>query len=199
MEDNLEKIESVVSSKIVFGEDDKIDEIHLVANSHRGPKQIARDVQSILLATYNLSVDHKKISIAQISDGTVKKKANRIKLEGVLSETRYTKVTIKVTVSHDGEEFTKSRTGVNSSRNTDRMLVEATLDAVQAAGGLEDIFIFDDIRQVPVAGTNIVVICVTGLKDEIEHRLCGASVVNNDYNKAVVKATMDAVNRFITK
>lgn len=199
MEDNLQKIESVVSSKIVFGNGDNIDEIHLVANGHRGPKQIARDVQSILLATYDIDVDHKKISIAQIQDDTLKRKSNRVRLEGVLRETRDSRATIKVTISLDGEEYTSSRTGVNSARNTDRMLVETTLDVVQEANGFEDIFLFDDIRQVPVAGTNIIVICVTGIIAESEQRLCGASVVGNDYNKAVVKATLDAVNRFITK
>lgn len=42
IENNLKKINAVVSSKIVFSEDDKIDEIHIVSNGHRGPKQIAR-------------------------------------------------------------------------------------------------------------------------------------------------------------
>lgn len=199
IEGDLEKIESVISSKIVFGEENKIDEIHLVANNHRGPKQIARDVQSILLATHDVKVDHKKISIAQISDGSTKKKINRIRLEGVLSETRDSRATIKVTLSLDGDEFTRSRFGVNSSRNTDRMLVETTLDVVQSVGGVEDVFIFDDIRKVSVAGTNIVVICVTGIINETEHRLCGSSVIDSDYNKAVVKATLDATNRFIIK
>ncbi|MGM0396623.1 MAG: hypothetical protein ACQEP4_06170 [Bacillota bacterium] len=199
MEDNLQKIESVVSSKIVFGDGDCIDEIHLVANGHRGPKQIARDVQSILLATYDVSVDHKKISIAQILDDTLKRKASRVKLDGVLRETLDSRATIKITVSLDNEEYTSSKSGVNSARNIDRMLVETTLDVVQQASDFGDIFLFDDIRQVPVAGTNIVVICVTGIIGGTEHRLCGVSVIDNDYNKAVVKATLDAVNRFITK
>jgi len=199
MEDNLQKIESVVSSKIVFGDGGIIDEIHLVANGHRGPKQIARDVQSVLLASYDIDVDHKKISIAQIPDDTLKRRSSRLRLEGVLRESRDSRATIKVSVSLDGEEYISSRTGVNSSRNTDRMLVETTLDVVQEASGFEDIFLFDDIRQVPVAGTNIIVICVTGVISGTEQRLCGASVVRNDYDKAVVKATLDAVNRFITK
>jgi hypothetical protein len=199
MEDNLQKIESVVSSKIVFGDGGSIDEIHLVANGHRGPKQIARDVQSVLLASYDIDVDHKKISIAQIPDDTLKRRSSRLRLEGVLRESRDSRATIKVAVSLDGEEYTSSRTGVNSSRNTDRMLVETTLDVIQQASGFEDIFLFDDIRQVPVAGTNIIVICVTGVISGTEQRLCGASVVRNDYDKAVVKATLDAVNRFITK
>jgi hypothetical protein len=199
MEDNLQKIESVVSSKIVFSDGGSIDEIHLVANGHRGPKQIARDVQSVLLASYDIDVDHKKISIAQIPDDTLKRRSSRLRLEGVLRESRDSRATIKVAVSLDGEEYTSSRTGVNSSRNTDRMLVETTLDVIQQASGFEDIFLFDDIRQVPVAGTNIIVICVTGVISGTEQRLCGASVVRNDYDKAVVKATLDAVNRFITK
>ena len=146
MEDNLQKIESVVSSKIVFGDGGIIDEIHLVANGHRGPKQIARDVQSVLLASYDIDVDHKKISIAQIPDDTLKRRSSRLRLEGVLRESRDSRATIKVSVSLDGEEYISSRTGVNSSRNTDRMLVETTLDVVQEASGFEDIFLFDEYK-----------------------------------------------------
>lgn len=199
MENHIKRIESVVSSKIVLGKDDIIDEIHVVANGLRGPKQIARDVQSILLATYDVDVDHKKISIAQIDDETVGRKARRVKLEGVLRETLGSRSTIKVTIFHDGEEYISSRSGVNSARNIDRMLVEATLDTAHGICGLEDVFLFEDIRQIQIAGTNIVAICITGIINGTEHKFCGSSIVGKDYDRAVVKATLDAINRFITK
>ena len=199
IEDNLKKINAVVSSKIVFSEDDRIDEIHIVSNGHRGPKQIARDIQSVLLATYDVDVDHKKISIAQIPEELFEKEGCRMKLEGVLRETSGSTANVKVTFSKQGEDFSSARTGMNSSRNVDRMLVESTLDAVSNACGLCDVFLFDDIRQVLISNSTVVLVCVTGIEGNLEQKLLGSSIVNNDYYGAVVKATLDAINRFITK
>lgn len=199
MEDNLRKIESVVSSKIVVGENDNIDEIHVVSNGHRGPKQIARDVQSVLLATYDVDIDHKKISIAQIPDDMIQRNACRVKLKGVSQETFGTKATVRVNIAKQEEEYVHSRSGVSTTRNIDRMLVESTLSAIQDACGYEDVFIYEDVRQVPISGATVVVVCVTGIFNETEQRLSGSCVVKNDFHAAIVKATLDAVNRFVTK
>ncbi len=199
IEDNLKKINAVVSSKIVFSENNRIDEIHIVSNGHRGPKQIARDIQSVLLATYDVDVDHKKISIAQIPEDLEKKEGCRMKLEGVLRETSGSTAAIKVTFSKEGEDFSAARTGMNSSRNVDRMLVESTLEAASDACGLSDIFLFEDIRQVPLSNAMVVVVAVTSIKGNLEQKLSGSSIVDNDYHGAIVKATLDAINRFMTK
>lgn len=199
IEDNLKKINAVVSSKIVFSEDDRIEEIHIVSNGHRGPKQIARDIQSVLLATYDVDVDYKKISIAQIAEDLIKKRELRMKIEGILRETSGSTATVKVTFSKEGEDFSSGRTGMNSSRNVDRMLVESTLEAASDACGLCDVFLFDDIRKVPLSYSTAVLVCVTGIEGNLEQKLSGSSIVNEDYYGAVVKATLDAVNRFITK
>jgi hypothetical protein len=199
IEDNLKKINAVVSTKIVFNEDDVIDEVHIVSNGHRGPKQISRDIQSVLLATYDVDVDHKKISIAQIPDDLMEANGCRMKLEGVLRETSGSTATVKVTFSNKGEAFSSTRTGINSTRNVDRMLVECTLEAASDACGICDVFLFDDIKQVSLSGSTVVLVVVTGVERDIEKKLSGSSIVNNDFYGAVVKATLDAVNRFISK
>jgi hypothetical protein len=199
MEDNLRKIEAVVSSKIVVGEDNQIDEVHIVSNGHRGAKQIARDIQSVLLATYNVDIDHKKISIAQIPDEMIQSNSCRVKINGVSHDTFGTKATVRVNLSKKEDEYVHSRTGVNTVRNVDRMLVESTLAAVQDACGFEDAFIFEDVRQIQISGGTVVIVCITGIWNDTEQRLSGSCVVKNDYHGAVVKATLDAVNRFLTK
>ncbi|MDX9917562.1 MAG: hypothetical protein RBT15_06035 [Gudongella sp.] len=199
MEDNLRKIESVVSSKIVLGENEQIDEIHVVSNGHRGPKQIVRDVQSVLLATYDVDIDHKKISIAQIPEDSVQRSTCRVKISGVSQEVSGTKATIRVNILKNEDEYVHSRSGVNTSRNVDRMLVESTLSAIQEACGYDEVFIFEDIRQVSISGATVIVVCVSGLLGEYELKLSGSCIVKNDYHGAIVKATLDAVNRYVTK
>lgn len=199
IESNLEKIDSVMSCKIVTGERDIIDEIHIVSNNTRGAKQVARDIQSVLLATYDIPVDHKKISIAQISEDSFKKSDCRLKLEGVARDVLGSKVSVKVMISNSKDVFENSITGINTARNIERMLVDVTLKTVEEACLCNDTFIFEDIRTIPVSNDKAVLVVVMGLLDGQEQRLCGSSLIKNNYEVAVVRATLDAVNRFITK
>ena len=64
----LNKIPGILSSRIITDDSQDITEVHILSSISRGPKQIVRDVQSALLAKYNLAVDHKIISVAQVED-----------------------------------------------------------------------------------------------------------------------------------
>jgi hypothetical protein len=197
IEKNIEQIESVVSCKIVLGENDIIEEIHIVANSTRGAKQIARDVQSLLLATYNVPVDYKKVSIAQVLDDNIMKSHYRLKLEGISHEILGTRTEIKVSLSNSKDIYENSISGVNTYRNIGRMLVDVTLKTIEEACGFDDTFTLEDIRTIAVSNDSVVLVVVVGLIDGVEQRLCGSSLIKNDYEVAIVKATLDAVNRFI--
>jgi len=198
IERNVEKLDSVVSCKIVLGQQNSIDEIHIVSNGLRGPKQIARDIQSVLIATYNIPVDYKKISIATILDETVSKNNIRLKLNGISYDNIGSKSTVKISLSKYGETFENTLVGPNTGRNIERMLVEGTLKVVEEACDLEDCFILEDIRTTPVSNDSAVIVVVMGLLNGNEKRFCGSCLVGSDYKTAVVKATLDAVNRIIT-
>ena len=76
----ISKIEGIKYVKLVF-DDKEIQEIHVISNAIRAPKQIVRDIESTLLAIFNYRIDRKIISIAQIDDGE-KRKLGRIIYEG---------------------------------------------------------------------------------------------------------------------
>ena len=61
----INKINGVISTKIIH-EDNDIQEMHILANTLRSPKQIVRDIESILLTSFDYRIDRKVISIAQI-------------------------------------------------------------------------------------------------------------------------------------
>lgn len=199
IERNLEKIESVVSCKIILGEKDFIEEIHIVSNGSKSPKQIVRDVQSVLIATYDIQVDHKKISVAEIMDESLKKAECRLKLQSVSHDSNGTKATIKVSLSDHKNTYENILSGINSYRNIERMLVEATLKNVEDACGVSDTFILEDIRTIPVSTEKAVIVVVMALIDGMEKRFCGSCLIRSDFKEAVVRATLDAVNRYVTK
>lgn len=48
----------------VRAEGDELTEIHVVSQSHRSPKQIVRDIQSVLRTELDLAIDHRIVSVA---------------------------------------------------------------------------------------------------------------------------------------
>lgn len=201
IENNLEMIDSVISCKIITNEDDQIHEIHIVSNDTRGAKQVARDIQSVLVASYNIPIDYKKISIAQISDKSLKKARHRLKLEGVSSDILGAKAAIRVSIRNLNNVYENTISGVNTIRNIERMLVDVTLKTIEEACNYDCnyIFAFEDIRTILISNNEIILVVIMGIINGIEQRLCGSCLINNNYEVAVVKATLDAINRVVIK
>src|SRR5262252_7604479 len=57
-----------VESASVQSEGDTIREIHILSRSNRPPKQIVRDVQTVLQARFNRSIDYRVVSVAYLTD-----------------------------------------------------------------------------------------------------------------------------------
>lgn len=199
IEETIEKLDSVISCKMVLGENENIDEIHIVSNGSRSVKQLLRDIQSILIATYNIQIDHKKISIATIQDESLKKSECRLKIVSVSHEKNGQRATVKVTLDNHKDVFESSIMGVNTSRNIDRMIVDATLKTVEDAFGYEDTFILEDIKTVTVSVEQVVIVVIMGIHNGREQRFCGSSLVRSDYKESVVKASLDAINRYLSR
>ncbi|OZV12610.1 hypothetical protein CIW83_08310 [Tissierella sp. P1] len=198
IEQTIEKLDSVVSCKII-SEDNNFEEIHIVSNRNRSAKQLVRDIQSILIATYNIQVDHKKISIAEIQDDSLKKIENRLKIMSISHDNNGQKAMVKVTLDNHKDIFENSRIGINTSTNIDRMLVDVTLKTVEDAYGYEETFILEDIKTVNISTDEVVIVVITCISEGLEQKFCGSCLIKNDYKEAVVKATLDALNRFTSR
>lgn len=199
MERTIEKLDSIVSCKIISGENDNFEEIHIVSNGIRNPKQVVRDIQSVLIATYNIQIDHKKISVAEIHDNSLKRFENRLKIMSVSHDNNGQKSIIKVVLDNHRDRFENSKIGVNTTRNIDRMLVDVTLKTVEDAFGYDDTFILEDIKTVNISTDKVIIVVITSVDNGVEQKLCGSCLVKNDYKEAVVKATLDALNRYISR
>ena len=66
------QLEGVLSVQFVTNASGELEELHVLANKERNPKQLVRDIQSAMYAQYNLDVDYKVISIAQIDQDSIK-------------------------------------------------------------------------------------------------------------------------------
>ena len=66
VEQALDGLRDVRSAKVIADGGGSILAVHVVSSSERSAKQIARDVESVLVAKLGIAIDHRKISVAQM-------------------------------------------------------------------------------------------------------------------------------------
>lgn len=198
-QNTIQKLAGVINANIIVN-DGSIREIHVLTDQSRHPKQISRDVLSIYAAKYGEIIDRKLISIAQIEVDTPQRTLNRI----LVDEVKYqigsdSRAEVKVTLRHSENAFVGKTIGVHTSRNSKRLVIEATLKSLDELFGSHQGIVLEDFETVKLAGTdvyNVALCAINGFSEEIH---VGSAIVRGDDKEALVRATLDALNRRIAK
>lgn len=200
MEEIINSLPGVISSKIILDDENNIIEIHILSDMSRNPKQISRDVQSALTAKFGLIIDHKKISIAQVSFKENLENNFRLQINSINYSTIGNIAEVKV-ILKKGDEFIEGvARGTNSSINSYRLLSKATLNCVHKLLNIDDSFVVEDIEKIILAKHDIITVAVTFISPAMdEELLIGSAIVKKDEKESIVKATLDAINRRIVR
>ncbi|WP_105615232.1 hypothetical protein [Vallitalea okinawensis] len=200
IEQYLQKIKSVVGCKIIIDENERIEEIHILSGLNRSPKQIIRDVEAILLTKFDLSIDHKKISVAQIKEDIVEQGDDaRLVLNKVEYHNEGSKGTIKVILQKDEETYENSASGINTVNSLKRLVGNTVLKVVEEYCDIEHLFNLEDVTLVTLSNLDVVVVIVSSFIRGHEQILSGTAIVKHDLNEAIARATLDAVNRVLNQ
>lgn len=198
-EQAIKQIKAVIAARINVNIQGEIEEVHILAGSGRAPKQIVRDVESILVAQFDLQIDHKKISVAQLGDdeeGTsAVVESIRPKLAGVTLRTINGMAEVKVELSSRDKLAEGIAQGPSSTYNKLRLFVEATIKALNPLTSDKFLFVAEDVVITQLAKQQVALVSITMIAPTGEQSLTGCALVRNDDREAVVKATLDAVNR----
>lgn len=197
LESVINSISGISSSKVICDEAGNIEEIHVLADQDRGAKQISRDIQSLLITKYNLKVDYKIISVAQIDSGDKAERKDRFSIGAVGYCLIENYIEVKVVLKKEEKEFESIVRGLNSKNNRFRLIAQATLDCVHRYMGSQDIFIVEDIGKAVLAKNDIINIAITFTSSYGEEMLIGSAILKKDEYEAIVRATLDAINRKI--
>jgi hypothetical protein len=199
LQELINDIEGIVSSKVKLDDTGNLVEIHALADKSRNAKQIVRDIQSAVTAKFDLEIDHRIISIAQLSCDSVMQKDLRIVFKGMEVASKGLEIDVKVILSHGDKDYFGSQKGINTTTSINRTIAQATLKALSDFLNIGEIFVVEDVETLNIAKTNVVVVAVTCVDKNGEQLLIGSSMNLGDIKEAVVKATLDAVNRRIAK
>jgi len=206
IEKSLKDISDVLFAKIVLSEDKDIKEIHVITRDSSNPKKITRDIESFLLAKYNIQVDYRKISIAQIKEEKTDEEYNKevFPLSSRLKFCNLQVTTIgdysEIIVQLEGKNkiYEGKVSGKNWSENQGYLIAKATLESISSYLEGSTFFQLDEIKKVNLDGKEVVVVSIYLIEARGKENLIGATLMGDDFNKAIVKSILKATNRRIS-
>ncbi|UNC90768.1 hypothetical protein [Candidatus Contubernalis alkaliaceticus] len=192
----IEQIDDVISSNIVTSEDGLIEQVHVLARDRRSPKQIVRDIESLVHAEYNLKLDYKKVSVVRVDNGFNSIVPKRLKFCGISFNQNGQKAKVKVCLSHNSEIFEGYTEGPYTKSNYIRLVAEATLKAVQLLLKDKVIFTPEEVMSFNINQHKIMMVSLSMINQNFdEESLVGCAFIKGDDKDAVVRATLNALNR----
>lgn len=195
IEKSINKLNGVLFSKIVLAKNQEIKEIHIITKDFCNPKKISRDIESLLIAQYNIAIDYRKISIAQVREE--KDYSNRMKFSDISVSSTEEQLQVKVKLENKDRVFEGKIDCTNWNRNKEYIIARATLDAITSFMNGKIFFQVDEIKTLQMEGKEVILISINLLSSEGKENLVGAALVGDDQNKTIVNAILKAVNRRI--
>ncbi len=197
IQEAINRIDGVICTKVI-SENEEVQEVHILANNLRAPKQIVRDIESSLLASYDYRIDRKIISIAQIQTDE-SKGIKRIKYDGVSLNTTGNMIECRVNLICEEQEYFALERAVKTKDNHKKIVAVSTIKAVETIIGQATLFDIQDVLFNISGDIKIVSVLVSMVAGGNEESLAGTSIVKNDINEAIAKATLDAINRRVQR
>lgn len=198
IENVLVHLPGVTSARVVSDAGGAIAEIHLLATSDRNPREIVRDVETLLETRWRIKVDHRKVSVAQMA-GQSRPKEQRLKLHSVRVEIQQGTLSARVELSLEKGLYVGEATGPFSQANRRRVVAQATLQAVAEYLENRAEFQIADVGRQESGLAPLVVVVVEVSHPGGDETLVGAGYVRRDEAEAIARATLDALNRRIPR
>jgi hypothetical protein len=221
----LQSLHGVISARVVAKPGGEVEEIHLLTNTEVSPKQTVRNVESALLAHFDLTVDHRKVSVAQtvaqvqeprsvapLSEvQVVAPQAAALKSEtgeprilfiGLQVETQRThQVRFQVELEWRGARYRGEATGADIARSRMDTVAGAALRAIESAAtahgtpGLN--LTLDGVKTVDAFDHRYALVAVNAFQGRQVTPLCGTSLIEDSPDKSVILATLQATCRWV--
>ncbi len=195
LQDKIKRLDGVEAARVVAA-NGHIDEIHILARRTKAAKQLVRDVQSLGQALFGLNIDRRVVSVVQLSDADLDE-GLRPALVDVAEALEGSRADVTVTLRWHDNLLIGRATGAAAQATKARLIAEATISALrQAISG--DVALAIGSMDVPTLGSRKVAIAQVVLVAEAgERMLIGCAYVDDDETRAVVRAVLDALNRFL--
>jgi hypothetical protein len=196
IETSVRQVQGVYACRVVLESPSEIAEIHVVGSPSRRPKQIVRDIESLLFAKFGLRVNFRKISLAQLQEErgfTMLGNRPRLAESAFSSDGEQDRVSVRLV---DGSSSVMGEASAPaSSVDKGRLGSMAVLCALDRMSHGTGEFRVDAIERVPVGDRAVTVVLINVGFGSGEETLIGTAFYRGDSVEAAARATLDSVNR----
>lgn len=200
----LSQVSEIKAARVVVDHVGSIQEIHVLALPTKQPKQLVRDVESTIMASFGVPVDHRKISIAQLGREMVdaigeptqeRPTMVRPRIVSIHASVAGLKASASVTLEIDGQEHVGTAAGAASQTGRVRLVALAALDSLGQYLSDTTTFALEDVAIVQLGRERVAVACVSLVTQYGEQSFTGSALVKQNDSDSIVRATLDAINR----
>ena len=204
LERELCRLPEVNAARIVADDIGRPVEVHILAAATKHAKQVARDIQSVAMASFGLELDRRIISVVQLDAGEgggdesapgTAMAVGRVIIGSITSEQHGLRSLVRVTLLRDDEEMTGFAEGSVAPSTRHRVVAQATLDALRQLMPAADSAEVEMATVMSLGLRDVAVATVVFVSPPHEEVMSGSAVVRGSEAEAVTRAVLDATNR----
>lgn len=196
----LATVPGVLGARMVPGFERQVDELHVLTNLDKAPKQAVRDVQTVLMARFGVPTDHRVISVVQLDEERVGgPAASRVTIGHVAVTHAGLEVRAEVALRDGDAELVGVGEGSSTPAGRHRAVGRATLDAVRPLLGEDNVVELEGTEVSEVLGRRVAISLVQFRTARGEHAVAGSALVRDATADAVARSVLDALNRSIAE
>lgn len=220
----LETLTGVVRARVRPDEDGRhLREIHVLSDGALAPKQIVRNIETLLKTAFDLTIDHRIVSIAVLKQGAgveesaarempapeppperrARKAAAGLASRVVFHKLQVVQDALKCTAHVELKLGDVIFEGTHRDTDTPEARVyaaaRAVIEALEYLTEKQMAFYLAGLEQMRVYEERLLVVLVEARRGRQRMRMVGTAAVKDDTHEAAVRAVLDAVNRFITR
>lgn len=198
------RLPGIEGCRVVISDLGVIEEIHVLAQASRAAKQVVRDIESALAATWDIRIDHKRVSVAQLKQDdnqgdrlpSLAVQSYRMDLqsaEGVMA------AGVRLLVNDNPEQVLEgSFTGRYLPSQQLQAMAAATVDAINQLPALPTLLVLRDVLVETLAGQSAAVVALSYVNTRQREDLAiGVAISVGDLHRAAADACVDAFERGI--
>ena len=204
IEKELCRLPAVNAARLVADEVGRPKELHILAGPGKAPKQIARDIQSVAMATFGLELDHRIISVVQLDAEHMQPivapvGAARVAIGAISSEQSGMRSVAKVALRQADAEAQGTAEGSVAESSRNRAVAQATLDALRKLVPAAESADVETAACVHLGNREVAIATLVFVVPPHEEIVSGSAVVRGgNESEALARAVLDATNRRLT-
>jgi hypothetical protein len=198
LELTLGQIKGIYASCVILDASRNLDEIHIVASDARRPKQIVRDIETLLFVKHRVKVDYRKVSLVQLPDEKLLRiPVARPEIHEVTERVHGDEKHVQVVIQGAGKIAAGEAVERIDNPDPFRTAAKATITAIEKLLDRRIAVRLDDAATFRFGSREVLLVIVTCQVEDREETFVGVSFVGVRPSEAAARATLDSLNRRI--